>query len=68
MQSLFTRSVIAGIVSVVISLTVTYLAGLVIDTTDLEWALIAVAIATFLSGFASYYAGFREEQGEVIAT
>ncbi|MFB6246365.1 MAG: hypothetical protein ABEI74_02105 [Candidatus Pacearchaeota archaeon] len=44
---------ISGLISVVIGTGITYLVSLVIQTSELKWALIAVAIASFFSGFFS---------------
>lgn len=43
----------AGIISVIISMAFTFLASLIFPTTDLSWAIIAVTMASFFSGFFS---------------
>ena len=46
----------SGLISAVISFIATYGMTLVIPTSDLTWALIAVTVAGFFSGFFSYNA------------
>lgn len=57
-QDLIMRSLVAGVISVAIALLGTVIANFIVGTTDLGWALIAVTFAAFISGFASYYAGW----------
>jgi len=52
------EEVISGATSTLIGLAATYGASLTVPTQDLQWALIAVGLASFFSGFFSrYYAG-----------
>lgn len=44
---------ISGLISAVIGTGITYLVSFIIETSELKWALIAVAIASFFSGFFS---------------
>ncbi len=67
MQTLFTRSLIAGIVALLFGLIATLLVDVVIPTTNLQWALIAVGFASFFGGFAGYYFGFREDRESLTA-
>lgn len=50
-------ALLSGIIAVVIALIITYLVSLVIPTADLNWALIAVGIASFCSGLAGHLSG-----------
>ncbi len=65
MQTLFTRSVIAGIVAIVFGVVATFLVDIVVPTTNLTWAMIAVGFASFFGGFAGYYFGFREDEEQL---
>ena len=49
----FKQGIKLGTMSVIVSLFLTYLFHLIRPSTDLQWAMIAVAIASFLSGFFS---------------
>ncbi|PSH01183.1 MAG: hypothetical protein BRC27_02855 [Nanohaloarchaea archaeon SW_10_44_10] len=46
---------ISGVISLVISLVVTYGVSWVYPTFELDWALTAVGFASFFSGFFSHY-------------
>jgi hypothetical protein len=41
----------SGVISLAIALAVTYAVSFAVPTKDLQWALIAVGIASFFSGF-----------------
>jgi len=62
MDNLYTRSVIAGLISIVVGIAVAALVAQIIATADLEWALIAVGFASFFSGLGSYIAGQQQER------
>lgn len=54
----FYSPAISGITGLAIALIITYFVSLVAPTNDLEWALKAVGIASFFSGFfGNYFAG-----------
>ena len=50
-------ALLSGVIAVVIALVITYLVSLVIPTTELTWALIAVGIGSFVSAVAGYLSG-----------
>lgn len=54
------RELLSGVVAVVIALIITYLVSLVIPTTELTWALIAVGIGSFVSAVAGCLTGASE--------
>lgn len=49
----------SGLISAVISLTATFVMTLIIPTDDRTWALIAVTVAGFFSGFFSHNAAIN---------
>ncbi len=57
--SVLKRSVISGVIGVVIGEVLTYLVSFVVPTTpeQLRWAMIAVGFSTFFGCFFSYRAG-----------
>ena len=54
-------AVLSGVIGVVIGLVATYVMSLIRPTTNLQWSLIAVGIASFCSAFAGYIRGVREK-------
>lgn len=62
MDNLLTRSIVSGLISVVVGVAVTALVAQFIATSDLEWALIAVGFASFFSGLGGYIAGHQQER------
>jgi uncharacterized membrane protein len=62
MQRKIIGTIIAGIISIVIGVTTTYIVGQFIPTADLMWALIAVTFASFFSGIGGYASGFNHTQ------
>jgi predicted membrane-bound spermidine synthase len=48
-------ALLSGVIAVVIALIITYLVSLVIPTTELTWAL--VAVGAFVSAVAGYLSG-----------
>jgi hypothetical protein len=55
-------ALLSGVVSVIIALIITYLVSLVIPTGDLRWAMIAVGIGSFASGFAGHLSGASQSR------
>lgn len=55
----FKQEFVSGLTSVVIALVATFAASLAVPTQELQWALIAVGIASFFSGFFGNH--FAEE-------
>jgi hypothetical protein len=52
------RSIIGGIIALIIGLAATYFVDMVLVTSDdLQWALIAVGFASFFAGFAGFMSG-----------
>lgn len=49
-----------GLISLVISVVVTYGVHMVLPSTDIQWALIAVALAGFFSSASSAYVKNQE--------
>ena len=60
MQRRTIGTIIAGIVSILIGVTTTYIVGQFIPSADLTWALVAVTFASFFSGVGSYASGFMQ--------
>jgi hypothetical protein len=52
----------AGIVSLIVNLIVTYVISLLFPTPDLGWALTLVAITSFFAGFFGYYGAFNQSR------
>lgn len=52
----------AGIVSLIVNLIITYVIALLFPTTDLGWALTLVAITSFFAGFFGYYGAFNQSR------
>ncbi|MEZ4864965.1 MAG: hypothetical protein R3C14_26865 [Caldilineaceae bacterium] len=55
-------AVMAGIVSLIVNLIVTWIIALIFPTLDLGWALTMVAITSFFAGFFSYYGAARQSR------
>lgn len=55
-NDLVQEAVIHGFISLVISLIATYAVHIAIPSQDIQWALIAVALAGFFSSASSVYA------------
>ena len=53
-------ALLSAVIAVAIALLITYLVSLVIPTTELTWALIAVGIGSFASAVAGYLSGASE--------
>ncbi|RIK44493.1 MAG: hypothetical protein DCC55_02180 [Chloroflexi bacterium] len=53
-------AVLAGIISLVVNLIVTWIVAMLFPTADLGWALTLVAITSFFAGFFGYYGAARQ--------
>jgi hypothetical protein len=51
---------LAGIVSLIVNLIITYVIHYIFPSGDLGWALTLVAITSFFAGFFGYYGAFRQ--------
>jgi ABC-type antimicrobial peptide transport system permease subunit len=65
-NEMMTRSLIAGVVTLVVGIVVTFMVNVAFPTTNLVWSMIAVGFASFFSGFAGYYFGMNADNGETV--
>ena len=56
-------ALLSGLIAIVIALIITYCVSLVIPTTELTWALIAVGIGAVISAVAGCLSGASERSG-----
>ena len=63
-KSLIGNAAIAGVIGLAIGVVFTLIVNLIKPTPDLSWSLIAVAFASFFSGFAGFIVGIKEKDKE----
>lgn len=56
------RSVLSGIIGMVIGVIITYIISLGIPTENLFWAILAVGDASFFAGFFGHWRGLTQQK------
>jgi hypothetical protein len=53
-------AMVSGLIGAGIGLLITWIVSLIISTTDLQWSLIVVGIASFSAAFSGFIAGTKQ--------